>query len=367
MISRVAAWIGGGLLTGALALATTGTAAPQGKAPAVRPEQENCDCAAGQPDCVVVDMDDDLEAFDLPDFDAPESASQEVTLAFNEAGRVMEEAQEAAEGSVHVFSSAAGHGWLGIRMEEISSAKAKELKLPAERGVLITYVAEDSPAAKAGLKLNDVITDFDGQRVEGTLALQRLVRETPAGRAVSLAVWRDGRAQSLTVEIGSRRAFHSGDHDMFFVAPQIPDVHVEIPPIPRMPAIEIGPFGNFRMFGSPLLGIDAEDLSGQLGNYFGAPDGQGVLVREVMPGTPAEKAGLKAGDVIVRVEGKRVKDTSELRSALRDKLAKAGEGAESEKPAVVDLALLRAGKEMGVKVELQSPVKKLRTARRVTV
>jgi S1-C subfamily serine protease len=215
-----------------------------------------------------------------------------------------------------------------------------------------------------------VITEFDGQRVEGTLALQRMVREVPAGRSVSLAVWRDGQAQTLRVEIGSRRAGRFAGRDVFVLPDHIPDLDIEIgpiPPVPPIPAIEIGPMGHFRMFGAPLLGIDAEDLSGQLGHYFGAPDGQGVLVREVMPGTPAEKAGLKAGDVIVRVDGKRVRDAEELRSALRSKQAKPAEGPEAEKTASAELAVLRAGKEVAVKVELQTPARKVRPARRVAV
>jgi len=370
MIGRIIGWIGGSLLTGALALASTGGPAQHAQTPAAPPAHDACRCASGQTDCVVVDLDDDLAALDLRTLELPELASQNLTLALEEGERAFEEAQEAAEeASAQANAAISGSGWLGIRMEEVSSAKAKELKLPAERGALISYVAADSPAAKAGLKVNDVITEFDGQRVESTVSLQRLVHETPAGRTVSLTVWRGGQAQSLSVELGSRRAFRSGDHDFFYVTPNIPDVHVEIPPIPPMPPIQIGPFGSFRAFGAPALGIDAEDLSGQLGEYFGAPDGEGILVREVMPGTPAEKAGLKAGDVILRIDGKRVKETTELRSALRDKLAKAAEAPDAEKaPApTADLTILRAGKESTVRVELQPPLRRVRPGRRVAV
>ena len=69
-----------------------------------------------------------------------------------------------------------GSGWLGVAIEEVSADKANELKLPADRGVLLTEVEEDSPASKAGLKSGDVVTEFDGQRVEGTLAFRRMVR-----------------------------------------------------------------------------------------------------------------------------------------------------------------------------------------------
>src|SRR2546426_706569 len=94
-------------------------------------------------------------------------------------------------------------GWLGVTIAEVTADKAKELKLPAARGVILSSVGADSPAAKAGLKANDVITEFNGQRIEGTLQFRRLIRETPGGRTVQLTFWRDGRAQSVSVELGA--------------------------------------------------------------------------------------------------------------------------------------------------------------------
>jgi len=154
------------------------------------------------------------------------------------------------------------------------------------------------------------------------------------------------------------------------VSPRIPDMQIAIPPIPPIPPVEVGPFGSFPLFGAPALGIDAEDLSGQLGSYFGAPDGQGVLVREVMPGLPAEKAGLKAGDVIIRLDGRRIKDASELRASLREILSKAAEGSDPDKPVApsVELTILRSGRESVVRAELESPRMRMRApARRVAV
>ncbi len=349
MVGRIGQWIGGSVLVGALALSSSGASAPQNRTPAAPPAPPQCVCAPATAATTPSDLGDELSNLDLDlaDFGSGELAA---TLALQEA----RDSQDSR--SFQVFSSSSS--WLGVRTEEITSAKAKELNLPAERGVLVTSVTEDSPAAKAGLRAGDVITEFDGQRIEGTLTLQRLVRETPVGRKVSLSIWRDGRTQSLTVETGSRRAFRSHDGNAFFMGN--PAMNIQIPSIPAiapLPNIEIGSLPVLRLFGAPALGIDAEDLSGQLGNYFGAPDGEGVLVREVMPGLPAEKAGLKAGDVIIRVDGKRVKDASELRSALREKLSKAAEGADSEKsPApAVDLTILRSGKESVVRVVLESP------------
>ena len=96
---------------------------------------------------------------------------------------------------------------------------------------------------------------------------------------------------------------------------------------------------------TPILGINAEDVSGQLGAYFGAPGNSGVLVREVRSGTPADKAGLKAGDVIIKVDGNPVKSLSELRDQLRDK----------DDQKAVSLGVLRKGSELNIPVEIERP------------
>ncbi len=224
-------------------------------------------------------------------------------------------------------------GWLGVTIEEVSAEKAKELKLPAVRGVYLSEVAADSPAAKAGLKSGDVITEFNGQRVEGTAQFGRMLRETPAGRTAQLTIWRDGRAQSVTAEVGSFREHFS--QKLRIMGPKNFDFHIEMP--------EFG--GNLLGWRTPTIGIDAEDLHGQLGAYFGVPDGEGILVREVRSGTPAEKAGLKAGDVITKMDGVRVRSVSELREKLREK----------RESKTVGITVIRKGAEVALNVEIEQP------------
>jgi serine protease Do len=236
---------------------------------------------------------------------------------------------------VWTLESGGESGWVGVEVGEVSAEKAKELKLPAVRGVLVANVEPDSPAAKAGLKENDVIAEFDHQAVEGVVQFRRLVRETPPGRSVPITVWRNGVAQSLNIEIGDRgrllrREMRRIEPGVNF-APRAFDFNFEMP--------------DFIFGSTPLLGISAEDLNGQLGAYFGAPGGEGVLVREVRSGSPAEKAGLKAGDVITRVGDQTVKTVSQLRERLRDK--------RDEK--TVQLSLLRKGSSMTVQVEVEKP------------
>ena len=240
-----------------------------------------------------------------------------------------------------------GASWLGVESLEISAEKAKELKLPAERGVLLERIVPDSPAAKAGLKDNDVITEINGQRVEGAAQFRRMIREIPAGRSVQFTVWRDGRAQTVSVTLGK-----SEDHaNMWFkTAPrafsfQLPKI--EMPEVAPMPDMDMGDYAVLA--GSrPRLGIDAEDLNGQFGAYFGAPDGEGVLVREVNAGSPAEKAGVKSGDVITSLNGERIRSLGDL----REKLA----GKRDEK--TVKLGVLRNKSEVSVTVEMPPPPSK---------
>jgi serine protease Do len=235
-------------------------------------------------------------------------------------------------------------GWLGVVIAEVTPEKAKELKLPVVRGVLVMEVEQDGPAAKAGLKENDVITEYDGQTVEGTVQFRRLVRETPAGRTISLSVIRDGRSQKLTPELGRRSAFWEKkmEKGMQGMMPG-EQAHVYAFSMPDVGAL--GPLPEVLDWHTPLLGISAEDLRGQLGSYFGAPDGEGILVRDVRPGTPAEKAGLKAGDVITKVDGKPVKTLRELREQLRQK----------SDQKTVNLSVLRRGAEMTLPVTIEKP------------
>ena len=240
-----------------------------------------------------------------------------------------------------------GTSWLGVESQDVNADKAKELKLPAERGVFLGQIIADSPAAKAGLKENDVITEINGQRVEGEAQFRRMIHEIPAGRTAEFTVWRDGRAQKVTVTLGksadrSNVWFKSGPENYSFQLPK-----VEIPRVEIFPNMDGEGFGVLAG-GRPRLGIDAEDLSGQLGSYFGAPDGEGVLVREVNSGSPAEKAGVKSGDVITSVNGERIRSLGELREKL----------AANRELKAVKLGVLRNKSEVAITVELPPPPSK---------
>ena len=191
----------------------------------------------------------------------------------------------------------------------------RALKLKEERGVEITSVSDDSPAAKAGLKVGDVVLEYNGQRIEGTQQFVRMVRETPDGRQTHLVVSRDGATQTLTATVAGRKGME------FPVMPDMErlqqQLRMRVPDIPR-PYIAVQSGG---------LGVEAESLTGQLAEYFGVKEG--VLVRSVLKdsvaekagvkGTPAEQGGIKAGDVITKVGDTKVTAPREITNAIRAK------------------------------------------------
>jgi serine protease Do len=244
-------------------------------------------------------------------------------------------------------------GWLGVGIEEVTPDKAKELKLAAARGVLVTQVSENSPAAKAGLKKGDVITEYNGERIEGAAQFRRMVRETPAGRMAQLSIWRDARSQTLSVEVGSfpeglRNELRDNFRNGFGNGGGFSGLGPRGPQGPGAPP-RGGNF-DFRVRGNtPMLGVSAQDLSGQLGAYFGAPDGEGVLVTEVHKDSAGEKAGLHAGDVIAKVNGERVRNRAELRDHLREALIDKT-GAKS-----VTLGVIRKGTETAISIQPEMP------------
>jgi serine protease Do len=202
-----------------------------------------------------------------------------------------------------------GGTYLGIGVKEVDADRAKALKLRDVRGAEVTSVTEDSPASKAGLKEGDVVLEWNGQPVEGGAQLARFVRETPAGRQVKIGIWRNGAMQTVTTTMEASKAFAMGGDNI--VIPEFRMPEMSIP----MPNIEIPRFQ--MLYQSPMLGIYGEALGQQeqLAEYFGVKEG--VLVKSVNKGSAAEKAGIKAGDVIVKVEDKSIAGTGDITSALR--------------------------------------------------
>ena len=216
----------------------------------------------------------------------------------------------------------------------VSDVEAKS----ATAGVKIDEVHSDSPAEKAGLKAGDIVVDYDGERVRSARQFTRLVQETPEGRSVAIGIMRDGKKQTVnaTPEAG-RMTWNFGpdvDRALREAERGMRGFHFDVPApyfdfryddrdnreprrfeyrVPQEFRVPVPGYG----FGRGRLGVTVQSLTDELEEFFGAKNG-GALVSSVSKDSAAAKAGIKAGDVIVSINGKAVSDTRDLTDALED-------------------------------------------------
>jgi serine protease Do len=240
-----------------------------------------------------------------------QTAGIAVALATGEAGWTFEPPQPPAPPPPDRVVITKGSGsFLGIGVQEIDAERAKALNLREERGVEVTRVEDDSPAAKGGIKTGDVVLEYNGERVQGVEQFMRMVRETPPGREVKLSIARNGSPQQLTMKTGSRKTWMTSRFGDSIDIPRIEIPEINVPDVPRA----------FMSWRSSIVGIEAESLDSQLAEYFGVKEG--VLVRSVVRGSAAEKSGLRAGDVIVKVDDTRISSPREISASIRATSAK---------------------------------------------
>ncbi|MGH9500191.1 MAG: PDZ domain-containing protein [Terriglobales bacterium] len=236
-----------------------------------------------------------------------------------------------------------GSSYLGVDTRDITSDRLGDLKLKEEKGVEVTMVDQDAPAGKAGLKEHDVILTVNGADVESVEQLRRMIRETPPGRIVTLGLSRNGQPLTVKVQLADRKnsyaysySYNGKGKDFHFVMPAIPP----IPPIPDIGDIDV-PVSIVVVHSSARSGLMVENLTPQLGDFFGSKNGQGVLVRSVEKGSRADKAGFRAGDVIVRINGESIHDSSDFSHALR-----------SRKDNTANVGVIREKKEVNITITL---------------
>jgi serine protease Do len=211
-------------------------------------------------------------------------------------------------------TSGGGGSYLGVDTRDVTADRLTALQLKEEHGVEVTMVDQDAPAGKSGLREHDVILSVNGTEVESVEQLRRMIHEIPAGRLVTLGISRSGQTMTLKAQLASRKksfSLGSGQKDFKFEMPVIPE-------IPAMPDIDV-PVSIVVVHSSTRSGLMIENLTPQLGDYFGVKNGQGVLVRSVEKGSRAEKAGFRAGDVVVRVNGEPVNDAGDFTHAVRSR------------------------------------------------
>lgn len=200
--------------------------------------------------------------------------------------------------------------FLGVELREVNKETVSRLKLREERGALIEGITSGSSAAKGGLQKDDVIVKWDGEPIESAREMSRHIRETPAGRAVRLTVMRDGREMEINVTLGERTGMASR---VFTARPAITRARTFTPTRVR-PDVQV-----MRLPARRQLGAELQSMTPQLAEYFGLSNRNGALVIFVFVDSPAAKAGLKAGDVILSAGGETVERPTDLQRVLTGK------------------------------------------------
>jgi serine protease Do len=180
-------------------------------------------------------------------------------------------------------------GWLGVVVQQVTASMADSLDLMEAQGALVSEVLAESPAARAGIRRGDVILRFGGKAVQQVRDLPRLVAETPVGSETEVGIQRDGKFMTVRIRIGELR-----EERLARLRPQ-----------------------------DPPFGLTVHDLSSEVAKDLGVPEGKGVAVTGVTPGSPADGAGLRRGDVILEANRKPVKTREEFDTVLRQR---SGEG-----------------------------------------
>lgn len=202
-------------------------------------------------------------------------------------------------------------GYLGVEVQDVTKKLKDKKNLSVNRGAYVQSVVEDSPAEEAGILKGDVIVKFGDLEIDDSDDLKKAVRKIKPKTQVKVDIYRKSEMKTLNVKIGKVKspksfAFNFDDDNFrWFSKPYRPP--------------KLSKTFNFRIFSeSEINGLRVQSLTKQLGEYFGAPNGNGILVTEVEKGCDAEKAGFKAGDVITKVDNISIGDVDELQQEISD-------------------------------------------------
>jgi C-terminal processing protease CtpA/Prc len=257
-------------------------------------------------------------------------------IAVLDGGQVLHAAQMSPEIGQQMYAAAMGEahrearGYIGIEMRDVSEEQLGFLKLKDARGVEITYIDHDGPACKAGMKMHDVIVQMNGQAIDNDDQLHRLLKDMPVGRTLNFVVSRDGQTQAITITTADRTMVGRQAWDQHYSVPApgpsgVVRAFLDSPKPPNATAQKehkdlLGT--ETIILSSSFTGAKLELMGPQLAEFFGAMAGGGLLVRSVDGNSPAEEAGMRAGDVVVRINSISVTNGTDWTKTVHDNKGK---------------------------------------------
>jgi membrane-associated protease RseP (regulator of RpoE activity) len=214
---------------------------------------------------------------------------------------------------VGLSGKSAAAGYLGVDVRDVSQDRLATLKMTEAHGAEVVGVDHDAPACKSGIQLHDVILQMNGQVIEGEMQLRRMLRETPAGRQVTFVISREGQQKTIQTQLADRDEVEREAWDNHYTVPEPPSMASGSTSAPhpgnsflnsskaRVLKDTHALLGTSMLVSSSYTGAKLEVMGPQLAEFFGAQGSAGLLVRSVEPNSPAADAGMKAGDVVVKV------------------------------------------------------------------
>ncbi|MGD1048181.1 MAG: PDZ domain-containing protein, partial [Candidatus Krumholzibacteriaceae bacterium] len=205
-----------------------------------------------------------------------------------------------------------GAGYIGVYMDDLTARMADKAGYPHKTGILIAGVVQGGPAEKAGVQENDIVYLFNGVKVKDTEQFASLVKKQKAGDRVALVIYRDGAEKKISVVLGAREEPAVVTEDFGTSSPGDESKQMGLPVGPALELFKGATFARGR------LGLELANLNEDLAPYFSAKAGEGVLILAVEDESPAAKAGIKGGDVLLSVNRTAVSDAGDVIDAISD-------------------------------------------------